>query len=958
MAIPSIHKRTGVPVAPTEQTIENVARAKQLQLQLTQEQEAKKPETILKKKTEQPVADPRTLLPIGHPMRTRQLKTGEYVFESQYAELGPEDREKLEKVGVEEFTKEKEEKIKRDYHKLDTGELVLKTNYTFWPDKMKEVANREGVSAVSLEGLSGQTKVNRMKELGIIDKTIKNPIYLSETDKGEVSYKEAPWQTDTEKVKLWSDESDLLSDKTKWGEIKRAIARSQLETPEGAISATTPLRNEPGFFAKFKERDRFRPEWFDNWYGKLPDEQKLLLLGNYRTKKEVSLQTADAAASMVPIVGTIKDWNDMSTTWKGLSIAGDVLFLSPLIRSGITAANKSLKAARGIPELTTKKALKAEREFVTQLTRDLRRTGMTNTDIQGVTAISGAQSDVFRAKDNLKALQNKLANISKEPLPKSIAEPMRTKLKVDIEKAEKALEEANLRLTKKGFDLAKDVARTDTKILTESHPEELVKPLARERLEHFARSITKHTNELWDELQIPKKLTRSQKKDLYRRLEVLESDVRDSVNNFESGIFRVDKLAEQQKIRSILFNDELGSKLVAESGWQAARTKKIKALESKLEVLRRQLTTAETYGDKAGVAKLNRDIASVESQLNKENTQLLEKLWDYVNDSMETLRPATPDEGGRFEGLTGGVATITPVTPQITPRTTLPKITGKITSVPKSLAPKIGLFFKSTMYLGEPAITIVEPTGTATTYTIGQLQSFTEMTPAEIVQATPQETITSNIIQLVEVIQGKPIADTDTETLTNLANELMGELITGVKTDVIPEPSTKVTPETKTLVKTKLRLAYKTIMKNKTEYGHIFPSLIQPTEKERVKGEYEGGVAFQMGELRAGKVFHILVYPYGEQDYKIYVGDNPPHGVIVREDAQSALETVQQLYGITPKAKIDIGITDAEIKPGRGKKPSLRFTADPEQKTRHKYSAKRAKVQVEGKGESGIRRVR
>ena len=116
-------------------------------------------------------------------------------------------------------------------------------------------------------------------------------------------------------------------------------------------------RDDPAAYASYIYGDRG-----EGRYGRLPSEQKLLVLSYYHSlePKKVGLITipkekipefegavlaGKVMLAPIPLIGTAAWWSDMSPTWKGISVALDILIIGSILRPGLIL--RSLMVATG-----------------------------------------------------------------------------------------------------------------------------------------------------------------------------------------------------------------------------------------------------------------------------------------------------------------------------------------------------------------------------------------------------------------------------------------------------------------------------------------------------------------------------------------------------------------------------------------------------------------------------------
>lgn len=110
---------------------------------------------------------------------------------------------------------------------------------------------------------------------------------------------------------------------------------------------------------------------------------------------------------------------------------------------------------------------------------------------------------------------------------------------------------------------------------------------------------------------------------------------------------------------------------------------------------------------------------------------------------------------------------------------------------------------------------------------------------------------------------------------------------------------------------------------------------ISDKEARQVIIDSDGAIAWRQGQVGGKDRWDTVVYPYGNKDYLMVIGNPPEGATIVRKGKGSARATAQMLRGEAPKkqVRVDSGFQDIIITPTGRRGIILDFKPDPKMQT-------------------------
>lgn len=249
----------------------------------------------------------------------------EYVPISFMEGLDIAGRARLDQVGYSSFLEE-------EYVLLPDNLSMTRADFDAMTPQMQEIALLEGAGALSLEGLSGEGQFQRMQEWGQIPRY---SIYQGVDVEGAVQYTEPPFDPDDPKViaSIKAREGDYLKDS--WPYRRDAILATGITLPHDIRSEKqwTQLRDvkpqytSMGWGVAMGPYDVLEPDKFEPYWERLPEDERTVVLAHYYTPDQRMADLGHTLVSVIPVVGTIVEWDRMSTSEKIASAVLDAAII-------------------------------------------------------------------------------------------------------------------------------------------------------------------------------------------------------------------------------------------------------------------------------------------------------------------------------------------------------------------------------------------------------------------------------------------------------------------------------------------------------------------------------------------------------------------------------------------------------------------------------------------------------
>ncbi len=627
--------------------------------------------------------------------------------------------------------------------------------------------------------------------------------------------------------------------------------KSVIKIPKKEEDGKTATQKMAGFSVSDKATGR-----------KIPHEESEQIFKE--ALKETAQTTGRVAVGMIPVVGTVAFWKEMSPTWRAVSIAGDALFFAapflPRIAIGLKNIGNVKGAARvnkiiSDSETTIAGAVEATSKDLLPSVRNLQKAQTTYAQ------------NLLNAEDLKNTLKSPLGEVRPE-VERNLQEVLETlpKNKQALETATQKYVDAVKALDKKGL-LKKGAGFDD--------------PAAAKQLDELPKSLPRATEKLVDDTVNPRTLKAIQS-DLARAQEALQnarqkwptepskwSDLTGEVSKFEAEL------------------------LVRETG-------DISKLQSTVTDLRKLITELETASKTYKGTPYENDIIRTlkQARLSEQNTA---KQLDSALKSLEVQygrggflgRGKTPVTSPKLKPLVGGSgskATSAVVTPMVS-------VTGKGLSIIASTIKKPGTRSSPVIEPGDSPV--IEPGRKDTPGT-------KEPVPAEDVQTTfttdvsPSESDdVSENVRISPSITPKNVPETGGAS----------------KIKPVPETQPKITPSTSTPVLPKIGFPQPPEAPPKK----LLPPFDITSDKispDISASELKGATTWKQGF----GWWTVL------QDGRTFFTKNKPAGVTVA--GSKPKDTVQPLPGKKTLSLVaDMGNQDVIIR-GGGKKPVIKFFSD------------------------------
>lgn len=451
-----------------------------------------------------------------------RLNTGEWVDKQWYDSLAYGARYILKIKGLEYVKEALRKRFEATHVQLKTGEWVSKEYYDKLGSSAQYVLRTKGVEFVNelikkrvegVEGLQAKVEDEPVVTLRVSPEASGEEVFAGLQGRGEIHglaiYQ--GYNKETGEVSYTAPTIDLSLSQIKryWAELEPTQQRIQANLALGKrpYEAAEPFSKLPE-----DEQDTVLRYYLTSYF-----PLQMSLKGEDKYLNEVwetqKYQLKELGLGMIPIYGTIRNWNKMSTSWKAVSVALDVAIVVPVVKSLIGAVRaarvpivaKALQAVKvegtlarqmsgklqvsyGKPVATAyKNMVKAQSKYIAQLAKIEQATvkGLTVSDKSKLTLIRLEQQLRVNASTFVSKIRPKLrvdsAEISRlfTSLPedmirnaKAVVKGVKSTasiktLRADVGKAEKALQAAQTKwptAPSKWVDLIYDLAKAEARL--------------------------------------------------------------------------------------------------------------------------------------------------------------------------------------------------------------------------------------------------------------------------------------------------------------------------------------------------------------------------------------------------------------------------------------------------------------------------------------------------------------
>lgn len=571
----------------------------------------------------------------------------------------------------------------------------------------------------------------------------------------------------------------------------------------------------------------------------------------------------------VPIVSTMVYWNEMDATQRALSIALDTLVVAPLAAAGARAGYTAIKAKTS-PAGTALKNLKAtELERLKGLSKSVERTYGKDT-VPVLKDLYKAETDYIDALVKLNKTEAKFAELKE---PKALQDLRKQGTRAQIEEAERAFQQP---LT----EAKVNAALAEQKLYTAANK--------------WADKLKGQAG--FDSPEMAKMVTRDLPKEIVRNTNYAVTDIlkpaKTDVKALREAVIRAqDNLKTAQAkfpTEPSKWADLLSDLAIAETRLEQAQKGSLLTMYDELLAARQRLAKATTTEARL---KAQAEVYRLEAEVAKGIR------------GMEILYPKDGFGSGR-----SAVATMTKPPEVWTP----------------------------SRVSGVRAAPVVEPvTALPLPRLVNMVETDYGVKPAEIQIVAPAvktdiETITSGITDTKLISQTEQLIDTAAQQAYELmvkgypVTEVMSSVQQMVEAKLETMPELKTQLQAKLLAKTAVRIAERVKTRRPLPFKLKLPD---GTTLELTKEQYDGIIAWKQGW-----VYKMIYPPYGEDD--AVNSRKPIAGVQYAKGVGSAQKSA--IAKGQPKEVVtrDMGVVDIKFVTPRGaRKPKLKFTPDPKQKT-------------------------
>ena len=320
-----------------------------------------------------------------------KLDTGEWVDKTLYDKLPPDYQVLLQTVGVDKFNTQVQAEVKDFESKHIEIKPELWVNKVEWgkltPAQKQEVIKTGQYTVIP----DASTALQQLKDAGKIPTFAKLKDY--DPDTGEVTYTIPPFkdipkdelavpanikgQLREDILHLDTNMQLALTDKILGKDY------SLMDTGDGIVAI--PVVGIPSKVTT-DQMDKIVGYYYAI-YHQSGDKNAALkeLQRSYKTKTAEQLK--GYAIGLIPIYGTIYHWDNMSPTWRGISIALDIACIVPLIKAaghGIKAATMAIKTKISPIRTAATTLAKAELAMSDDMARILKQAYSTRTKLPGL----------------------------------------------------------------------------------------------------------------------------------------------------------------------------------------------------------------------------------------------------------------------------------------------------------------------------------------------------------------------------------------------------------------------------------------------------------------------------------------------------------------------------------------------------------------------------------------------
>jgi len=322
-----------------------------------------------------------------------ELSTGEWVPKQDYDAYPPEYQTKLTELGTEKFNAmimqeqataaAAQQTFEAVNVKLSTGEWTPKEPFNALTPEQQALLIKVGVDEfnrqqqVAYDTAINITPQQAFQNLQASGEVPKYAVYkgVDETT-GQISYEIPPWKN--------IPVEDIRPTAEQHSQLAQQFASLNMDQQQDIAGAATGLPLKfPGLLRgrSFTDEDISHEitqhTWGKDYWDRILSFYQSQILSSPNPVAAIDVihraaieQGTTLLTSFIPIYGTVRNWDNMSPVWRGISIIADIAIVAPFIKAGLSA----LVTSR-LPIVTAAKQLaKAELTSVKQLTRQLATT--------------------------------------------------------------------------------------------------------------------------------------------------------------------------------------------------------------------------------------------------------------------------------------------------------------------------------------------------------------------------------------------------------------------------------------------------------------------------------------------------------------------------------------------------------------------------------------------------------
>lgn len=643
---------------------------------------------------------------------------------------------------------------------------------------------------------------------------------------------------------------------------------------------------------------------FGKPYDKLSTKDKMKVGIQAQNIHDFSPDTMPAAVriavSMTPVMGTMYFWDEMDTSGKVLSVAGDILFFTaPYIIpralstiKGLTKADDIIKVYDQAMEITSKNLKKIAPDLVKPF--------------KAVTAAQSQYADDLLWQSQLETIIKETDEIVKSGAitkgtkfySSQITTAQRKVIEELLESSKAELAALQNRLPKEAADLKKTYDAW--KIASKSEQ---------------TGDIVKYTESIVENAS--KRSAAAETAELESNLSKAQTALKQAYNKYPTAPEKWADLAQDVAEAEVkLKAAQLGDAIVMQKQLTTARE-----MIPKLEKMLYGMRETDTYYE------------AVEEAL-----KTARKLADDLPKEIDKYITSLEVEWGRG----GGIPTKGGFTATMNKNPILSGLSGTTESELASLARRatgaqiarlLGLApledVKSKKlpdvkpYKGSE---VAKPVTVSDLTRIRIINSQGKTVSVPIISTVP-------LAGIIPELKAEPATGTKSETSTKISEEIKPSEAVEAKVQPVTET------ETSTKTGTRTKTGEKVEATAKTKYGpiRIGKSEMSDADKRQAIIDADGAIAWRMGKIGGKDRWDVVIHPYqSNEDYVMVLGKAPEGATIVRKGKGSAYGTTQVIRGKAPKSDVDVdsGFVDITLTPVGKISVKMKVTPDPKLETR------------------------